>query len=148
MSQPSDLAPSVQAPSAKAPQASAANGVADPLVRAAEQVRVHLAEATAPDADGPPPRDLVLGVFRRQLGHIQAEVRDAFEAGSISGLGAARQLARLHDVLIQSLFAYALAQQGRGAAADPTASPTPPITLAATGGYGRGVLAPFSDIDL
>ncbi len=116
--------------------------VAEQLAHAAERVRVQFAEATAPAPDGaPPPRDSVLAAFRRQLAHIQAEVRETFEVGSITGLAAARQLARLHDELIRSLFDYALAQR-------PPGGPAIAMTLAATGGFGRGVLAPFSDIDL
>ena len=137
MSQPSALAGSAQAPTAAEEHAAAGE-----FERAVEQIRLQLAEATATGEDGArPARDDVLGAFRRQLAHIQAAVRDSFEAGNVTGLAAARQLARLHDGLIRSLFTYALAQQAEPA-------PQPALTLAATGGFGRSLLAPFSDIDL
>ncbi|MDE2334592.1 MAG: [protein-PII] uridylyltransferase [Rhodospirillales bacterium] len=134
--------PSAPAGNAQPPTAADDTAAAGDFERAAERIRRQLATATAVGADGAlPARDEVLGVFRRQLAHIQAVVRDSFEAGSVTGIAAARQLAQLHDRLIQSLFDYAVAQHAR-----PPLKPA--ITLAATGGFGRGLLAPFSDIDL
>lgn len=93
-------------------------------------------------------REAALAKFRRRLGRIQAEVREAFEHEPISGLIAARRLSGLMDELITQIFTHALTIR-------PPSSPSvlgPPkldrLALAATGGYGRGTLAPFSDIDL
>ncbi|MGH7067667.1 MAG: [protein-PII] uridylyltransferase [Acetobacteraceae bacterium] len=85
-------------------------------------------------------RDQALGVFRRHFARIQSTIAERFEHGDLSGLGAARLLATLTEGLIRSIFTYALARSG--------AEPDQPLALVATGGFGRGELAPSSDIDL
>ncbi len=92
------------------------------------------------DAGGPASRDAALAVFRRHLARVQHHVQEAFEAGGMSGLKAGRLLGRLTDGVVAELYAYTLAEAVPG--------PPEPLSVVATGGYGRGVLAPFSDIDL
>ena len=93
------------------------------------------------EARVPVPRDAALLLLRRRLGRVQSSVQEEFEAGALPGLIAGRRLGALMDGLIRSIHDYSIAVVGQ-------AEDEPSFALAATGGYGRGVLAPFSDIDL
>lgn len=92
------------------------------------------------EAKDVPSRDEALGAFRRQLGRIQSYVQTSFEKDGINGLAAARLHAALMDELLGMLFSYTLRAMPLGA--------KDKLAMAATGGYGRATLAPFSDIDL
>jgi [protein-PII] uridylyltransferase len=111
-----------------------------PLPKAPEAAASVLTDALADLAeDGPVSREAALGVFRRHQARMQQHVQHAFEQDQISGLQAARLLGKLTDGLISSLYDHAIADTGLGRPEH--------LSVAATGGYGRGVLAPFSDID-
>ena len=91
---------------------------------------------------GGAPRDEVLGIFRRHLARIQAQVREEFETYRMAGVEAAGRLTALADGVVRTLFDHARSEIGTGGQL------TDAIGIAATGGYGRSMLAPFSDIDL
>ncbi|MEO5961301.1 MAG: [protein-PII] uridylyltransferase, partial [Opitutaceae bacterium] len=64
-------------------------------------------------------------------------------AGGASGLQVAHDRAQTIDELLTRLFDYAIDSYSRTHGAPPT-----PVALLALGGYGRGELSPWSDVDV
>jgi [protein-PII] uridylyltransferase len=96
-----------------------------------------------PDLDPGPRRARVLEILKEALAEGRAEVRRRFEAG-IGGPAAARALCYVIDQLVRVL--HDDTAERVYPAPNPTLSEH--LAVVAVGGYGRGELAPFSDIDL
>src|ERR1700710_1789006 len=113
-----------------------------PLPRAPEAAASLLSDALAGIAEesGTISREAAVGAFRRHLARIQSYVQHAFENEQITGLQAARLLGALVDGVVSALFEHTTTKADLGTVEN--------LSIAATGGYGRGVLGPFSDIDL
>ncbi len=92
---------------------------------------------------GVPERPQVLELMREALDQGRQRLRDRFEAG-VGGIETVRGYAHLVDQILRVLYDHA--------ADDLYPSPNPSsgehLTVVAVGGYGRGELAPFSDLDL
>ena len=88
-------------------------------------------------------REGLLAVLRDHYEAGMAEIRRRRDAGG-TGRRAAEERAWLVDGILRALFRHATERLY------PVANPTDAehLALAATGGYGRGLLAPHSDIDI
>jgi [protein-PII] uridylyltransferase len=103
-----------------------------------EQLELKLKAIRAAHRDDLAFRTASVDVFRSALEDAREEARRALEAGG-KGRDCAEQLSEIEDELIRTLRRMAQLLAPKGAA---------PATIIAVGGYGRGLLAPGSDIDL
>ena len=92
----------------------------------------------------PKTQSQVLDIFKTAFMRGWTEVRRRFEEDGASSRDVARANTLLVDQLVRSIYDFSLAN------VYPLANPTTGevMSISATGGYGRGELAPYSDIDL
>ncbi|MDJ0949998.1 MAG: [protein-PII] uridylyltransferase [Alphaproteobacteria bacterium] len=88
-------------------------------------------------------RGQVLALFKRALEDGRAQIRRRFDAGA-EGLDIARTNAFLIDQILRLIHDFAF--EHVYPLSNPTAGER--LALIAVGGYGRGEMAPFSDVDL
>ena len=93
---------------------------------------------------GPKLRSVVLTHLKAQLDTAMLYTRKRFDHGRLDGLETAHMIAAIHDKIITALWKFA--PRHIVVAENPTESER--ISLCAVGGFGRGEMAPESDVDL
>lgn len=88
----------------------------------------------------PAERTQIVNFLKNHLMIEKKNLQQEFENGALGGIETAQKMARLHDDLVCALFSLAQNQVSE--------NKTKNVTLCAVGGYGRGEMAPFSDLDL
>ena len=119
-------------------------GLSRRAVRILKMLQAAWAAAPQRDPNDGHARAAILAVMKDNLDAGRTTARLGLEARKLRGARCAESLALLHDDLLQALARFIETEILR--LANPTEAEK--VTLVAVGGYGRGRLAPASDIDI
>ena len=89
-------------------------------------------------------RAQVLALLKSELARTNKAVQDVFESGKLSSIETAAAISNLHDNILRGIFKFA--EQRIFLQTEKHESSQ--MSVCAVGGYGRGEMAPFSDLDL